>query len=138
MVNPRKAYPVDPALIPIFDRSGRSNLGHALETVVLLELERRRHTVTYVRTARGREVDFLARSPEGEEELIQVCSDPTEAGVLERELAALAEAGEAHPRARKRLLTLTSEAVPVAVPADVRAEPAYEWMLASLSPLSGS
>ena len=40
MVNPRKAYPVDPGLIPVFDRSGRANVGHALETAVLLELER--------------------------------------------------------------------------------------------------
>jgi uncharacterized protein len=41
MVNPRKAYPVDPGPIPVFDRTGRSNIGHALETAVLIELERR-------------------------------------------------------------------------------------------------
>ena len=53
MVNARKAYPVDPGLIPVFDRSGRANLGHALETAVLLELERRHLGVTYVRTLQG-------------------------------------------------------------------------------------
>ncbi|MBE7499448.1 MAG: ATP-binding protein [Verrucomicrobiales bacterium] len=37
MVNPRKAFPVDPGRIPVFDRTGRANLGHALETVVLVE-----------------------------------------------------------------------------------------------------
>ena len=42
MVNPRKIYPVDPGLIPVFDRTGRATIGHALETVVMLELERRR------------------------------------------------------------------------------------------------
>ena len=41
MVNPRKAYPVDPGLISVCDRSGRGQVGHALETCVLLELERR-------------------------------------------------------------------------------------------------
>ena len=41
MVNPRKAYPVDPGLIPVFDRTGRANIGHALETAVMVELERR-------------------------------------------------------------------------------------------------
>ena len=41
MVNPRKVYPVDPGLIPVFDRAPRANEGHALETVVALELERR-------------------------------------------------------------------------------------------------
>ena len=70
MVNPRKAYPVDPGLIPVFDRAGRGNSGHALETAVLIELERRRCTVTYVRTTGGYEVDFLARDPEGRHELI--------------------------------------------------------------------
>jgi predicted AAA+ superfamily ATPase len=34
MVNLRKAYPFDPGLIPIYERMGRSNLGHALETVI--------------------------------------------------------------------------------------------------------
>ena len=38
MVNPRKAYPVDPGLIPLYERTGRSNLGHALETAVFLGL----------------------------------------------------------------------------------------------------
>jgi len=61
-VNPRKIYPVDPALIPAFDRSGKANVGHALETAVLIELERRKCEVGYVRTPGGYEVDFLARS----------------------------------------------------------------------------
>lgn len=41
MVNPRKAYPIDMGLIPVFDSTGRANEGHALETAVLLELQRR-------------------------------------------------------------------------------------------------
>lgn len=59
MVNPRKAYPVDPGFIAVFERSGRANTGHALETAVLIELERRGMAVTYVRTPEGHEVDFL-------------------------------------------------------------------------------
>ena len=51
MANPRKAFPIDPGLIPVFDRSGRANLGHALETAVALELLRRGAEITYVRTA---------------------------------------------------------------------------------------
>ena len=75
MVNPRKAYPVDPGLIRVFDLTGRANVGHALETAVLVELERRRFEVTYVRTHEGYEVDFLSRDATGEMELIQVCAD---------------------------------------------------------------
>src|SRR5881628_1938767 len=60
MVNPRKAYPVDPGLIAPFERSGRTHHGRALETAILLELERRGYEASYVRTAEGFEVDFLA------------------------------------------------------------------------------
>lgn len=129
MVNPRKAYPVDTGLIPVFDRSGRTNTGHALETSVFLELERRKMGITYVRAPQGQEVDFLARSPSGEAHLIQVCADATEADVLEREVRALEQAGELYPNASKHILTSTRDALPEAVPAGICAQAAYEWML---------
>lgn len=72
-----KAYPIDPSLIPVFDRTGCVNTDHVLETVVLLELERRRAEITYVRRGDGCEVDFLARSAAGPVELLQVCVDPS-------------------------------------------------------------
>ena len=131
MVNPRKAYPVDPGLIPVFDRSGRANTGHALETAVLIELERRGMSVTYVRTPEGHEVDFLARGAAGEAELIQVSADPSDAAAAERELRALNEAGRLFPKAKRRLLTLTRDALPPKIPRGVEAQPAYEWMLAT-------
>jgi len=130
MVNPRKAYPVDPGLIPVFDRSGRTNLGHALETVVLLEFERQGLEVTYVRTPEGHEVDFLVRLPTGEVELIQVCADARDPSVGARELRALEEAGRLYPQATKRLLTLTGDGRPEQTPSGVIVQPAYEWILA--------
>ena len=131
MVNPRKAYPADPGLIPVFDRSGRANIGHALESAVLIELERRGMEVTYVRTPSGYEVDFLARSATGEAELIQVSADPQGESTEERELRALSEAERLFPRATSRLLTLTHDAVPRNAPPGVIIEPAYRWMLAA-------
>jgi predicted AAA+ superfamily ATPase len=129
MVNPRKAYPVDPGLIPLFDRTGRANVGHALESAVLVELERRGHGVSYVRTPEGHEVDFLARRAGGEVELIQVSADASDPATAERELRGLAEAGRLFPKARRRLLTLTRDAQPSSVPLGVAVQPAYEWML---------
>jgi len=126
--NPRKLYPADPGLIRAYDTSGRSNLGHALETAVLNEIERRKGEVTYVKTAEGFEVDFHIRHLSGAEELVQVCADP--AGALDRELRALAEAAPAAPRAIRRLLVLTQDqAIPIAEPG-VIVQPAYEWLLA--------
>ena len=132
MVNPRKAYPVDTGLIPVFDRSGRRNTGHALETAVLIELERRRCDVTYIRLPSGHEVDFLARNPAGDVELIQVCADASDPTTAERELRALQEAGDQHPGALKRLLTLTRDGCPAEVPKDVLVQPAYEWVLGEI------
>ena len=129
MVNPRKAYPVDPGLIPVFDRSGRANLGHALETAVLVELERRRREVTYVRTPDGYEVDFLARDADGAVELLQVCADLSDVGTATRELRALAAAGERFPHAGKRLITLTGDAGPVTPPAGIEVQSAAEWLI---------
>ena len=130
MVNPRKAYPVDAGLIGVFDRSGRANTGHALETAVLVELERRGCEVTYVRTPERHEVDFLARFDDGRTELIQVCADASGASTAQRELRALEEAGAAVPRATRRLLTQTRLGLPDTVPSTVTAQPAYEWILA--------
>jgi len=131
MVNPRKVYPVDPGLIPVFDRTGRPNTGHALETTVLVQLERRKAEVSYVKTPTGFEVDFLAQYPSGEMDLIQVCAEAGTPDTAQRELRALLEAGHLFPQARKRLLTLTRDGLPRETPSDVVAEPAYVWMLMS-------
>lgn len=129
MVNPRKTYPIDPGLIPVFERSSRGNLGHALESAVLIELERRRAAVTYVRTPAGHEVDFLARYPDGGLDLIQVCVDAADPQTAQRELRALAEAGELNPEADRLLLTMTRDGAPAEAPPEVTVRPAYEWML---------
>jgi len=130
MVNPRKVYPVDPGLIPVFDRSGRANLGHALETAVRIELERRGMEVCYVRTREGFEVDFLARSSDGGEALIQVCSDLVEAGAMERESRALFSAAKEYPRASLNVVTLMPETVRN-VPENIRIHDAALWLLQS-------
>jgi hypothetical protein len=129
MVNPRKVYPADAGLVPLFDRTGRANLGHALETAVLTELERRRCAVTYVRTPGGYEVDFLARQPDGRSHLIQVCADAGAPDTAARELRALEEARQVHTDARPWLLTLTRDGAPAASPEGVTVQPAYQWML---------
>jgi hypothetical protein len=131
--NPRKLYPADPGLIGAFDASGRANLGQALETVVLHELERRGAEVGYVKSREGLEVDFLARYRAAGEELIQVCADVTAQATLEREVGALAAAGRAHPRARARLLVLDRESAMRVDAQGVQAQSACEWLLESAS-----
>lgn len=127
--NPRKIYPADPGLIRAFDASGRANLGPSLETVVLNELERRGADVAYVKTASGFEVDFLARYPGGEQELIQVCADLSDTTTRTRELRALEDASGDYPGATRRLLVLDRDSLAQAGPLPFTAEPVSEWLL---------
>lgn len=136
--NPRKIYPADPGLIAAFDTSGRSNVGHALETVVLNELERRHAEVGYVKTTEGFEVDFLARHLVGGQELIQVCADLSSPDTRVRELRALNAAASEHPRATQRLLVLGRDAHVGIVTPEIDVQPAYEWLLDSPAHLAAS
>jgi hypothetical protein len=129
--NPRKLYPADPGLIKAFDAGARTNQGHALETAVLNELERRGADVGYVKTADGLEVDFLARYPAAGEELIQVCADLSAPETLARELRALTAAAKEQPRAALRLLVLDRDALTRVQAPTVEVQPAYEWLLAA-------
>lgn len=130
MVNPRKVYPIDSGLIPVFDRSGKANIGHALETAVYLELERRGAEVSYVKTASsGYEVDFLARYPDGSTDLIQVCASLEDSDVREREVRALVEAVSKYPRASLHIVTL-NPGTREDVPPTIQVHPAAAWLLA--------
>jgi predicted AAA+ superfamily ATPase len=129
MVNPRKAYPIDPGLITLFERSGRTHHGRALETAILIELERRGFDVTYVRTADGFEVDFLAHRAGDPPRLIQACLETEGDETWDRELRALERAAAVHPDARPFLVTL--DAVPPVrpLPAGLSWVPAAQWLL---------
>jgi len=127
MVNPRKVYPVDASLIPLFDRTRRANVGHALETCVFWELQRRGAEVHYVRTASSYEVDFLARYWDGREELIQVCTDLTDEQTAGREFRALVEASREHPSATPLLITLYP--APQSPPEGITVQTALDWFL---------
>lgn len=129
MVNPRKAYPIDPGLIQLYERTGRANVGHALETVVLIELQRRGYDVAYVLTREGWEVDFLAIAPAQPALLIQVCAEIRDASTWEREVRALISASSDHPDATPVLITLDTMPPTVALPASMRWMPAVQWLL---------
>ncbi len=127
--NPRKVYPVDTGLIGAFDLSGRTNAGHAIETVVVHELQRRKAEIGYVRTTKGYEVDFYARFPDGKEELIQVCADTGSVETIEREMRALKDASADFPRAQQRFLTLTLDQLSALNAKGIVSQTVYEWLL---------
>ena len=129
MVNPRKAYPIDPGLIPIYEHAGRANLGHALENAVFIELLRRGCEVHYFRTPQGNEIDFHAIDPEGRVQLIQVCADAADPETRNRELRALAEIPQLLPHATPLLITLDPLPQGTLVPDGIQATTALPWFL---------
>lgn len=129
MVNPRKAYPVDPGLIALFERSGRTHLGRSLETAVLLELERRGYEVTYLRTSAGLAVDFLAHRAGQAPLLVQVCLESEGDETWDRELRALEAGSAAHPDAHSFLVTLDAHPPRRPLPKGLRWVPAARWLL---------
>jgi hypothetical protein len=129
-VNPRKVYPIDPGLIPVFDRSGKTNIGHALETAVLLELDRRRAETGYVRTASGFEIDFHASYPDGHRQLIQVCASLDDPDTLAREVRALREATAEFSGAEQLIVTLDRPSI-LAASTDVKIMTAPDFFLSA-------
>jgi uncharacterized protein len=129
MVNPRKAYPVDPGLISLFERSGRTHHGRALETAVLVELERRGFEVSYVRTEEGFEVDFLAHRAGEKPLLVQVCLESEGDETWDRELRALEAGAREHRSARPCLVTLDSVPPSRPLPPGLTWVPAARWLL---------
>jgi predicted AAA+ superfamily ATPase len=128
MVNPRKVYPVDPGLIPLFDPRGGPNVGHALETCVMLELERRGAEVSYVRNETGSEVDFLVRYADGRRQLVQVCTDIDAPDVRDRELRGLVDALAENKNTTAHLVLLEPERPNL--PDAIEWHAASEWLLA--------
>lgn len=128
-VNPRKVYPIDTGLIAVFERSGRENMGHALETAVCLELERRGYEMGWVRTAAGAEVDFFAERHGDQPILLQVSLETSSQQTWEREIGALQEAATQYPDARTLLVTLDAAPPSRPLPSGIAWQSAAEWFL---------
>lgn len=133
-VNPRKVYPIDHGLTPVFDRSPKENAGHALEVAVFNELRRCGAEVGYVKTSGGCEVDFLSRDSGGKQSLIQVCANLDNADTLAREVRALTEASAESPGNDLLILTAASRLPFPTVPDPIRILPAWQWMLENTEP----
>lgn len=124
---------VDTGFIALFDRSGKANVGHALETAVLQELQRRGKQVNYVRTPAGFEVDFYARGITGTETLIHVCTDLDDPDTLAREVRALQDAAQAWPSAALHIIALNPPQGN-ALPPQIQLHLAADWLLTAGAP----
>ncbi len=137
-VNPRKVYPCDHGLIPVYDRSGKANLGHSLETIVAVELKRRGAELAYAMTEEGAEVDFAVTHADGSKELIQVSAELHSADTVARELRPfqpgacfLAPGWTKVPRLLLTLDMATAIQTQSSAPALTTVQPVWAWLLAA-------
>lgn len=127
--NPRKGYPIDPAIASATSLKAQRDRGHRLETLVYLELRRRGWTTSYVTTSSGFEVDFLATGQD-ETQLLQVCLDLSSEATKARELRALAEAMEERQLERATVVTLNGRHEELTLDSGtVLSVPAWRWFL---------
>lgn len=129
--NPRKCYPVDPALAAATSFRASREIGPRLETATYLELRRRGFAVSYVNTANGYEVDFLAEHPLTGWQLVQVSAETADPGTWQREVRALEGAMGELEIERATVVTLSGERTLKVGGKAVRVVPAWRWFLAS-------
>ena len=129
--NPRKIYPIDPGLSVAFERSGKTNRGHILETLVALDLAQRGWEAGYVNTPEGYEVDFCTRDWAGNLWLIQVVAELEAQVTLEREIRALKAACTMYPSAQAILLTGSNLGCRTAFSdlPGIQISPVWQWLL---------
>lgn len=121
--NPRKAYPVDPALTP-----GASDIGHRLETVVYLELRRRGFELAWLPNEDGTDVDFIATDPGGTRLLVQVSADISDPATRAREIGALATAMGEREIPEGTILTLGGAESLTLPQGRIHVRSAWEWL----------
>jgi predicted AAA+ superfamily ATPase len=98
-----KYYTVDLGLTDaLLGRPSTKNLGHRLENVVFLELNKR-YGNAKVGKNYGKEIDFVVKNREGEIEYFQVSQTIADKPTLERELSAIKNTGDYY---KKTILTM--------------------------------
>lgn len=128
--NPRKAYPVDPALARTAAFAKPEDVGHHLECFVYLELRRRQVAeLGYYETSEGYEVDFCGRGEDGKLQLVQVAADLSEPETRARELRALDAAMRERRVKTATLVTLNERGAESQGRRTVEIVPVWEWLL---------
>lgn len=129
MVNPRKVYLADPALAAAYSFEAAQETGHFLKNFVYLELRRRGYAVSYVNTASGFEVDFIAERPGETPILVQVCAEMTDPDVQRREIRALEKTMREMRMGAGLIVTLHDEGSVRSGDGKILWVPAWRWLV---------
>ena len=127
LVNPAKIYSIDTGMLNAMTFRNSTNYGPLLENMVYMQLRSNGYEIEYVNSPDGYETDFLARhSITGDQKLIQVCWDLSNAKTMEREVRGLTRAMEALTIHAGVIVTWDDDAY---LDSGIQVVPVWKWLL---------
>ena len=127
MLNPKKIYFVDNAIVSRIGFNATENMGAKLENMVFIELKRRGYDVFY--HADKKECDFMVREGMSIKEAYQVTIAMNGEKTRKREIAGLAEAMDAYGLTEGYILTMEEKEDLQIDGKTIHILPTWEWML---------
>jgi predicted AAA+ superfamily ATPase len=128
-----KAYLCDLGFVKLTEIT--KDVGHKMENVVFLELERRKQALTdisYWKNQQQEEVDFVIKTGAKVEQLIQVCSDITDIDVKKREMRALVKASKELNCNNLLVITEDHDSVEEHEGKKIRFVPLWIWLMTAI------
>jgi predicted AAA+ superfamily ATPase len=101
------------------------------ENMIFIQLLRQGNTLSYFCTAKGHEIDFVARDPDGEIHLYQVCYELC-ATAREREIRPIVDSFTYLKAASATIVTAYNEEIITVDSVTITVVPAWKWLLNSL------
>jgi len=127
LINAKKCYFVDNALLHRIGFKATNNFGQLLENLVFIELKRRAKSVFYAQN--GYECDFLIEEQNRITLAIQVCYDLDNEKTKKREISGLIKAMDLYQLQEGQILTLDTEEVLILENKRIEVIPVWKWLL---------
>lgn len=127
MLNPKKIYFIDNAIIGRIGFNATDNIGYKLENIVFIELKRRGYDIFY--HSDKKECDFIVRQESRITQAYQVTVSISDAKTRKREISGLQEAMNTYGLSEGYIITMDEKETIQLGDDTIHVVPAWEWML---------
>lgn len=127
ILNPKKIYFIDNAIIGRIGFNATDNIGYKLENIVFIELKRRGYDLFY--HSDKKECDFIVRQEAGITQAYQVTVSLSDTKTRKREISGLQEAMSAYGLSEGYIITIDEKETIQVDEGVIHIVPAWEWML---------
>lgn len=127
ILNPKKIYFIDNAIIGRIGFNATDNIGYKLENIVFLELKRRGYDLFY--HSDKKECDFIVRQEAGITQAYQVTASLSDTKTRKREISGLQEAMSTYGLSEGYIITIDEKETIQVDEGVIHIVPAWEWML---------